>query len=99
MCVCVYIQLNSEVGGSAEIESRLSDVVVPCIAQLAAECHRDTAALRHLNQLVCDKTKPAEYSPRVSRLSLSLSLFVTLSLSLSLSGFSVDCLLSLSSVL
>ena len=59
------LQLDCEFGTEAEVESRLTHIIVPCIAQLAAECHRDTSALRRLNELVCYKTKP-DCSPRVS---------------------------------
>ena len=52
------------------VESRLTHVVVPCIAQLAAECYRDTTTLRRLNELVCYKTKPVDCPPRVSHISV-----------------------------
>jgi len=70
MCV---VQLDADIGSEAEVQSRLTHVIIPCIAQLAAECHRDTNALRHLNELVCYKTKPADCSPQVSYSLLSFN--------------------------
>ena len=64
--VSMFVQLDADVGTSDEVQSRLTHVVVPCIAQLAAECHRDTSTLRRLNELVCYKTKPADCPPQVS---------------------------------